>query len=320
LTYYYKGSVCHWQGGSRRLWHKAIPRSLAPRDLCSPATLECRPLGTETTWQTINAIKRMHASCLELCVLHRDLSTTPPPRAWSSLVVFDRSRYWSIQLTGVVRSCSLLSICKTYIVQGADEGSVWQLLHLRCQTIICIRCKLHREVGGMTSQYLHSCAGAWTAIRLLEWYLCGCMLPLECVAAPIDRVLPFVRSAALAPPFRYQVQWRRQSAPLHRNCHNVVQGLEEAIPGEGRKSVAEGLRTKFPQAVWLSGGGLHQPQATLHFDWRLVDDATWLSSLQVGAHCSPSWQAHRLISCHGCHGRSIETTEKGRTLSGGTAL
>lgn len=75
---------------------------------------------------------------------------------------------------------------------------------------------------------------------------------------------------------RHKTDWRRQYA-----------FVGATIPGEGRKSVAEGLRTKFPQAVWLSGGGLHQPQATLHFDWRLVDDATWLSSLQeavIGGH------------------------------------
>lgn len=79
---------------------------------------------------------------------------------------------------------------------------------------------------------------------------------------------------------RHRTDWKRQYALVGAT-----------IPGEGRKSVAEGVRAKFPQAVWLSGGGLHRPQSTVRFDWRLVDDTTWLASLQeavIGGHLGAS--------------------------------
>jgi len=86
--------------------------------------------------------------------------------------------------------------------------------------------------------------------------------------SPPEVAAPY-RGADGVTDMRHCTDWQRQYAVVGAT-----------MPALGGKNVKDDLRARFPNAVWLQGASLHQAHNTVQFDWKLVDDSTWLASLQ----------------------------------------
>lgn len=53
------------------------------------------------------------------------------------------------------------------------------------------------------------------------------------------------------------------------------------LPSEGKKSIANDLKRKFPDLVWLAGHRLHQGLSTVTWNWQETTQSTWKLALQV---------------------------------------